>query len=64
MYSISAVISVLSTHTDGGSPHLNRESVLEEERRFRDVMNQLTHQSNELLDLLPSLNADHFFTTT
>lgn len=54
---------LLSTHMDGGSPYLNRESVLEEERRLRDVMNQLTHQSNELLDLLPSLNADHIFTT-
>ena len=54
---------ILSTHMVDGVPHLNKESILEEEHRLKDVMGRLMHKSNEFLDLLPSLNADHIFTT-
>jgi len=54
---------ILSTHMTNDAPHLDRESVWDEEHRLRDAMSQLKHQSNEFLDLLPSLNADHILTT-
>ena len=54
---------ILSTQIINGSALLNREAILDEEHRLRDAMRRLMHQSNELLDILPTLNADHIFTT-
>lgn len=53
---------ILSSHSP--SPHiLAKEEIDAEESRLAAAMKQLKHTSNETLDLLPSLDADHIFTT-
>ncbi len=54
---------ILSTPLINGFPDLSRDAILDEEHRLKDAMGQLTHRTNEFLDTLPSLNADHIFTT-
>lgn len=39
------------------------EDIKEEERRLRDAMKKLAYESNDLLEKLPDLGADHIFTT-
>lgn len=54
---------ILSTPMVNGLPDMSREAILEEERKLRDAMGRLVHHTNEFLEILPSLNADHIFTT-
>lgn len=53
---------LLSAH-DSMSAQLSETDIREEERRLAQAMGRLTHQSNPLLDKLPSLGADHILTT-
>ena len=42
---------------------LSLEDIREEESRLKSAMRELKHKSNDLLNLLPSLEADHILTT-
>jgi len=42
---------------------LGEEDIKEEGRRLRDAMQKLAYESNDLLEKLPDLGADHIFTT-
>lgn len=42
---------------------LRAEDIRSEEERLKSVMAQLTHETNPLLDIVPSLHADHILTT-
>ena len=46
-----------------GKTHLSAEDIKLEERRLATAVKELTNRSNALLDILPSLGADHIFTT-
>ena len=43
--------------------HLRREDIDDQERRLAEGLKELKNASNRLLDRLPSLGADHIFTT-
>ena len=43
--------------------HLSNEDIVAEENRLRRAINKLKTQSTEEMEQLPSLNADHIFTT-
>lgn len=53
---------LLSSHESAPS-QLTHEDLREEEQRLACAMNELTHTSNSLLAILPTLGADHIFTT-
>lgn len=42
---------------------LDEKSINDEEKRLKTEMEKLVNSSNELLDMLPKMNADHIFTT-
>lgn len=53
---------LLVTHMPAPA-HLSLEDIREEESRLKDAMQKMRHESNDLLNLLPSLEADHIMTT-
>ena len=53
---------LLSSHSPAFS-QLTKADIQEEEGRLADAMRELKHVSNPGLDILPTLGADHIFTT-
>lgn len=53
---------LLSSHNPAPA-QLSASDIKEEESRLVQAMKKLTHKSNSLLNILPSLGADHIFTT-